>query len=82
MGDVPWQYIMMDFFTDLPIATEPYTILVMVDRFSKLLVLINLGTKIDAEFIAGVFFEYIVDIYELPCIINNIISNWYPHFAA
>ena len=73
---------MMDFFTDVPIATEAYTILVMVDRFSKLLVLINLGTKIDTEFIAGVFFEYIVEIYELPCIINNIISDLDPHFAA
>ena len=69
----------MDFLTDVPTATEPYTISVIINRFLKILVLINLGTNTDTEVVACVFFEYIVCIHRLS---YTIIPDWDPYFVG
>ena len=44
----------------------------MVDRFSKMIVIIPLGDDTDAESVARVFFTYVVQIHGLP---RRIISD-------
>ena len=79
VGDTPWQNILMDFLTDVPTTSEPSTILVVVDKFSKKWVLINLGTKTDTEVVACAFFKHIVYIHRLS---YKIISDWDPQIVG
>ena len=67
----------MDFYTDIPTTTKPFTFLAVVDRFSKMLVLINFATKLDTKVVAYTFFEYGLHIHGLP---HMIISEYDPHF--
>ena len=55
------------------------TILVMVDRFSKMLRVIPLGEQMDTESVACAFFDYVVCIHGLPW---TIISDFNPRFAG
>ena len=57
----------MDFLTDLPTVSGKYTVLVVVDRFSKMLRLIPLGEQTDTDSVAGSFFDHMVCIHQLPC---------------
>ena len=47
----------MDIFTDIPTSTYPSTILVVVDRFLKILVFFDLRTKTGIEVVAHTFFN-------------------------
>ena len=67
----------MNFLTDVPTANKLFIILVLVDRFLKILVLINLQTKINTVAVACVFFEYVVCIYGLH---HTIITDQEPCF--
>ena len=63
----------MDFLTKLPEKEGQNTLLIVVDRFSKILVIIPLGDDTDAESVARAFFTNLVQIHGLP---RQIISDW------
>ena len=63
---VPWTDIAMDFLTELPTVLGKSTVVVVVDRFSKMLRLIPLSEQTDTESVAYAFFDHVVHIYGLP----------------
>ena len=69
----------MDFLTDLPTTIGKSTILVVVDRFSKMLMLLPLGTDTSAEAVAATFMNHVVRIHGLP---KTIISDRDPRFLS
>ena len=56
MSSVPWRDIAMDFLTNVPICNGYSTLMVVVDRFSKMLHLVPLGKKTEAPDVAAAFF--------------------------
>ena len=54
-------------------------LLIMVDQFSKILVIIPLGDATDAESVARAFFTHVVQIHGLP---KRIISDQDPWFVG
>ena len=68
----PWQEISMDFITDLPPSFEVGTksirdsILVVVDRYTKVAVYIPTVKTCDAVTLAGLFLEKVVRLYGVP----------------
>ena len=54
-------------------------LLIVVDRFSKMLVIIPLGDDSDAESVARAFFIHVVQIHGLP---KRIISDWDLQFVG
>ena len=56
----------MDFLAELPTVSGKSTILVVVDRFSKMLRLIPFGEQTDTESVARAFFDYVVYTHGLP----------------
>lgn len=79
MPAVPWQEISLDFLTSLPTLEGNSTLLVVVDRFSKMLVLVPLGDTTDAESVAHAFFASVVRVHGLP---KRIISDRDPRFVG
>ena len=79
MAAVPWADIAIDFFSKLPTVLGKSTVLIVVNRFSKMLRLIPLGEQTDTEFVAYAFFDYVVLIYGLP---RTIISDCDPRFVG
>lgn len=70
----------MDFITHLPLTDRGYdAILTVVDRFSKLCILVPCATNIDAETTARVFFEHVVCKFGMP---EKIISDRDPRFDS
>ena len=69
----------MDFLTELPTVLGKSTVLVVVDRFSKMLRLIPLGKQTDTESVARVFFDHVVCMHGLP---RTIISGCDPRFVG
>ena len=56
MSAIPWHDIAMDFLTELPTCDGLCTLLVMVDRFSKMLHLVPLGSKTEVPDVAEAYF--------------------------
>ena len=56
MSAIPWRDIAMDFLTELPTCDGLCTLLVVVDRFSKMLHLVPLGSKTEAPDVAEAYF--------------------------
>ena len=79
MAVVPWTDISMDFLTELPTVLGKSTVLVVVDRFSKMLRLIPLGEQAETESVAPAFFDNVVHIHGLP---RTIISDHDPRFVG
>ena len=69
----------MDFLTKLPTGLGKSTVLVVVDRFSRMPRLIPLGEQTDTESVARAFFDSMVHIYGLPW---TIISDRDPRFVG
>ena len=69
----------MDLLTELCIVMGKCTILVVIDRCSKMLRLIPLGKQTDTESVARVFFDNMVCIHGLPC---TIISDCNSRFVG
>ena len=69
----------MDFLTELPTVLGKSTILVVVDKFSKMLRLIPLGEQTDIEYVARAFFDHVVHIYTL---LWTIILHCDPRFVG
>ena len=51
----PWTYILVDFITKLPLAQEYDSILVVVDRLTKMVHFISTTEKTSAEELARLF---------------------------
>ena len=79
MAAVPWTDLAMDFLTELPTVSGKSTVLVVVDKFSKMLRLIPLGEQTDTESVACAFFNHMVHIHSLP---RTIISDRDPRFVG
>ena len=77
MASVPWRDIAMDFLMDLPTCNGLCTLLVVVDRFSKMLHLVPLGAKTEAPDVAREYFNHVVKIHGLPA---TVISDRDPRF--
>ena len=63
---VLWTDLTMDFLTKLPTVSGKSTILVVVDRFSKMLRLIPLVEQTDTESVDCEFFDHVVHMHGLP----------------
>ena len=64
----PWEHVHIDFVTDLPDCDGHNTIMTVVDRFSKMTVLVALRDT-GAEAVACSFFNKVASVYGLPTII-------------
>ena len=70
----------MDFITDLPKTRNGHSsILVVVDRFTKMIKLILLSKNTMAPVIAQIFFEHVVRYHGIP---QSIVSDQDPRFTA
>ena len=56
----------MDFLTELFTVSGKSTVLVVVDRFSKILKLIPFSEQTDNESVAHAFFDHVVHMHGLP----------------
>ena len=66
MPAIPWTEASLDILTSLPTLDGKPTILVVVCRFSKMLILTPLGETIDTESVAAGFFTHVVHVHGLP----------------
>ena len=74
-----WTHISVDFITKLPLAQGYNSILVVVDRFTKMAHFIPTIEKTSAEGLAQLFRDNIWKLHGLP---DSIISDRGPQFAA
>ena len=75
----PWAYISVDFITKLPLAQGYGSILVVVNRLTKIVHFIPTMEKTLAEVLARLFRDNIWKLHGLP---ESIISDGGPQFAA
>jgi len=75
----PWSHISADFITRLPLAQGYDTILVVCDRFSKIVHFIATTEKTSAEGLAKLFWDHIWKLHGLP---ESIISDRGVQFAV
>ena len=75
----PWTHISADFITKLPIAQRYDSILVVVDKLTKIVHFIPTTEKTLAEGLARLFRDNVWKLYGLP---KSIISDRGPQFAA
>ena len=74
-----WSHISADFITKLPLAQGYDSILVVVDRFTKMGHFIPTTKKMSAEGLARLFRDNIWKLHGLP---DNIISDREPQFVV
>jgi len=75
----PWIHISADFITKLPLAQGYDTILVVVDRLTKMVYFIPTTEKTTAEGLAKLFRDNVWKLHGLP---KSIISDREPQFMA
>jgi len=75
----PWTHILADFITKLPLAQGYDSILVVVDRLTKMVHFIPTTEKTSAEGLARLFRDNVWKLHGLP---ESIISDKGPQFAA
>jgi len=75
----PWTHISTDFITKLPLAQGYDSILVVVDRLTKMVHFISTTEKTSAEGLARLFRDNVWKLHGLP---ESIISDRGPQFAA
>ena len=75
----PWMYISADFITKLPLAQEYNSILVVVDRLTKMVYFIPITEKTLAEGLTRLFRDNVWKLYRLP---ESIISDRGPQFTV
>ena len=64
--DQPWRSIAMDFITDLPNSNGYDTILVVIDRLTKMSHFIPCRKELDAQQFATLFMQHIVRLHGIP----------------
>ena len=75
----PWMYISADFITKLPLAQGYNSILVVVDRLTKMVHFIPITEKTLAEGLTRLFRDNVWKLYRLP---ESIISDRGPQFTV
>jgi len=75
----PWTHISADFITKLPLAQGYDSILVVVDKLTKMVHFIPTTEKTTAEGLARLFRDNVWELHSLP---ESIISDRRPQFAA
>ena len=75
----PWRSISMDFIVKLPVSNGFDSILVVVDRFSKMSHLIPCKETIDAPGTAKLILNHVVKLHGLP---DEVISDRGPQFTS
>jgi len=75
----PWTYISADFITKLPIVQGYNSILVVVDRLTKMVHFISTTEKTSVEGLARLFRDNVWKLHRLP---KSIISDRGPQFVA
>jgi len=75
----PWSHILADFITKLPLAQGYDAILVVCDRFSKMVHFIATMEKMSAEGLAKLFWDHVWKLHGLP---ESIISDRGVQFVA
>jgi len=75
----PWTHILADFITKLPLAQGYDSILVIVNRLTKIVYFIPTMEKTSAEGLAQLFRDNVWKLYRLP---ESIILDQRPQFAA
>jgi len=75
----PWTHILADFITKLPLAQGYDTILVVVDRLTKMVHFIPTTERTSAEGLARLFRDNVWKLHGLP---ESIISDRGPQFTA
>lgn len=75
----PWKSISMDFITDLPTSNSHDTILVMVDRFTKMAHFAACNKSISAEETAELVLQHVVRLHGLP---DDIVTDRGPQFTS
>ena len=75
----PWQDISINMIGPLPRSNEMDTILVIVDRFTKMIRLKAMTTNISSEGVAKIYRDEIWKIHGIP---KTILSNHGPQFAS
>ena len=78
--DMPWDSVAMDFVTGLPRTKKGYdTVLVFVDRLTKMAHFVPTTKTVTAEQTAELFFENVVRLHGLP---KTTVSDRGPQFAG
>ena len=75
----PWTYILADFITKLPLTQEYNSILVIVDRLTKIVHFIPTTEKTLAKELAKLFRDNMWKLHSLP---ENIILDKGPQFIV
>ena len=75
----PWQDISIDIIGPLPRSNEMDAILVIVDRFTKMIRLKATTTSLSSEGVAKIYRDEIWKIHGIP---KTILSDWGPQFAS
>ena len=78
MSGIPWHDIAMDFLT-IPTPEGDICLLIVVDRFSKMLHIIHLKDCTTAEAVATAFFANVARLHGLPA---TIITDRDPRFQS
>ena len=78
MSEEPWRDIAMDFLT-IPMPEGDVCLLVVVDRFSKMLHIVPLENGTSAEAVATAFFANVARLHGLPA---SIITDRDPRFQS
>jgi len=75
----PWMHILADFITKLPLVQGYNSILVVVDRLTKMVHFIPTTEKTSAEGLARLFRD---NVWKLHGLLESIISDRGPQFVA
>ena len=76
----PWSSISMDFVVDLPVTTDGYdSILVMVDRLTKMVHLAPCHKTDDASTVAWLFYKHVASLHGFP---ESLVTDRDPKFMS
>ena len=79
VSERPWQHILVDFIMKLPVSRNYNSILVVCDRFLKMLHFIVIIEKITAKGLAKLFRN---NVWKLHGLLKSVISNREPQFVT
>jgi Reverse transcriptase (RNA-dependent DNA polymerase)/RNase H-like domain found in reverse transcriptase/Integrase zinc binding domain/Chromo (CHRromatin Organisation MOdifier) domain/Retroviral aspartyl protease/Integrase core domain/Retrotransposon gag protein/Zinc knuckle len=80
IADRPWESVSMDFVTALPRSRKGHdAVLVVVDRFTKMVKFIPTSVKVTAEGAARLFFDHVFRLMGMP---KEIITDRDPRFTG